>query len=193
MFYLSPDRECITTHSSLTESIKILKIYHLSTESSFVEKDGSIQFTSGMKGAETMTMTASSDIEHKHWCYALDVALARLRKETTTIIPPPHFPVHSGTLLYLDDSMKWKKTYVVMTEDCIYFHEHRRNGFGTPVRHFLTPNAMIFATTLNEHSFEVRTSVNAISQFCLILLLIIKFSSCIDHATSLCCFLNRFT
>jgi len=108
-----------------------------------------------MKGVETLTITASSDIEHKQWCYALDVAVTRLRNETKTIVPPPHFPVHSGTLLYLDDSMKWKRTYVVMTEDCIFFHEHRRSGFGTPLRHLLTPNSMIFATTLNEHSFEV--------------------------------------
>jgi len=118
-------------------------------------KDESIEFKSGMKGVETLTITASSDIEHKQWCYALDVAVTRLRKETKTIVPPPHFPVHSGTLFYLDDSMKWKRTYVVMTEDCIFFHEHRRSGFGTPLRHLLTPNAMIFATTLNEHSFEV--------------------------------------
>ncbi len=134
-------------------------------------------------------MTASSDIECKHWCYALEVALARVRKETTTIIvPPPHFPVHSGTLLYLDDSMRWKKTYVVMTEDCIFFHEHRRTGFGSPLRYVLTPNAMIFATTLNEHSFEVSSHVH--SRF---ILYISLFSSCTDRTTSWYCSQTRFT
>ncbi len=152
--------------------------------SSFEVKERSIVLKSGMKGVKTLTMTASNDIEHKHWCYAVDIAVTRLRKESPpkviylvpidhffnsklihllilqnlmkTVIPPPHFPVHSGILLYLNDSMKWKKTYVVMTEDSLFMHEHRRTGFGTPCRHTLTPNAMIFATTLKEHSFEVR-------------------------------------
>ena len=52
--------------------------------------------------------------------------------------------------------MKWKKQYVVLTEDSIYMHGHRRVGFGTPLRHGLTPNSMIFSTTLKGHSFEVR-------------------------------------
>lgn len=153
--FLMLHRECITIHPSCTDTVTILKIYQLTTESSFVVKVNSIEFRSGLKGVNNLTMTASSDIECKHWCYALEVALARVRKETKTIVPPPHFPVHSGTLLYLDDSMKWKKTYVVMTEDCIFFHEHRRTGFGSPLRYVLTPNVMIFATTLNEHSFEL--------------------------------------
>jgi hypothetical protein len=29
-------------------------------------------------------------------------------------------------------SMKWKKKYVVLTEDSLFINEHRRIGFGTP-------------------------------------------------------------
>ena len=190
MYYLPTlDSECITVHPS-SDTLTILKIYQLSTESSFIVKDNIIEFQSGLKSVGILTMTASSDIEHKHWCYALEVALAQVRKETKTIVPPPHFPVHSGSLLYMDDSMKWKKTYVVVTEDCVYFHEPRRNGFGSPLRYVLTPNAMIFATTLNEHSFEVRSQVDVHSHF---ILLISMFASYTDRITSWCCSRTRFT
>lgn len=143
------------------ETIRIIKIHHLTTESSVLVKDNVIEIKSGLKGVETLILKVNSDIEHKHWCYALDVALARVRKEMKIIVPPPHFPVHSGTLLYLDRHyMKWKSTYVVITEDCIFFHEHHRIGFGNPLRYLMTPNAMIFVTTLNEHSFEVSSQKN---------------------------------
>ncbi len=86
-----------------------------------------------MKGDETLTITAINEVEHQHWCYALDIAVARLRKDASkTIVPPPHYPVHSGYLLCLDPSMKWRRKYLVLTEDSLFINEHRRVGFGTP-------------------------------------------------------------
>ena len=86
-----------------------------------------------MKGDENLTITAINEVEHQHWCYALDIAVARLRKDASqTIVPPPHYPVHSGYLLCLDPSMKWRRKYLVLTEDSLFINEHRRVGFGTP-------------------------------------------------------------
>ena len=86
-----------------------------------------------MKGDENLTITAINEVEHQHWCYALDIAVARLRKDASkTIVPPPHYPVHSGYLLCLDPGMKWRRKYVVLTEDSLFINEHRRVGFGTP-------------------------------------------------------------
>ena len=121
-------------------------------------------------------------------CYALDVAIARLKKGASkvlwllcylrvlcwsapysnspfsivppkTIVPPPTLPVHSGTLLCLDTSMKWKRKYVVLTEDGLYMHSHRRVGFKPPQKYNLTPNCMLFSTVLKEYSFEVSSHV----------------------------------
>ncbi len=65
-------------------------------------------------------------------------------------------PVRSGSLLLLDPSnMKWAKKYLVLTEDCLYIHGHRRVGFHAPRKYILTPNVMIFSTTLKDHSFEI--------------------------------------
>mmetsp|Transcript_1056 Transcript_1056/g.2255 ORF Transcript_1056/g.2255 Transcript_1056/m.2255 type:complete len:246 (+) Transcript_1056:112-849(+) len=65
-------------------------------------------------------------------------------------------PVHSGSLLSLDSSnLKWARKYLVLTEDCLYIHGHRRVGFHAPQKFILTPNVMIFSTTLKEHSFEL--------------------------------------
>jgi hypothetical protein len=59
-------------------------------------------------------------------------------------------------LLSLDTStMKWTKKYIVMTDDSLYMHGHRRVGFDAPQKHNLTPNAIIFSTTLKAYSFEV--------------------------------------
>lgn len=79
-------RECITSHPSFSETVKILKAYHLTESSSFDVKGDSIEFKSGAKGDETLTMTANNDIEHRHWCYALDIAIARMRKGAIKVI-----------------------------------------------------------------------------------------------------------
>ncbi|KAL7543078.1 hypothetical protein ACHAXR_012395 [Thalassiosira sp. AJA248-18] len=156
-YFLMLHRECITCHPSFSETVKIVNIYQLSESSSFDVKGDSIEFKSGTKGDETLLITANNDIEHQHWCYALDIAIARLKKGASkTIIPPPNLPVHSGALHCMDTtSMKWKKKYVVLTEDSLYMHGHRTVGFDTPQQYELTPNSMIFSTTLKEHSFEL--------------------------------------
>ena len=45
----------------------------------------SIVLRSGTKGDDILTMSASNDFEHQHWCYALDIALARLRSEDSKV------------------------------------------------------------------------------------------------------------
>ena len=155
-------RECITVHPSFSETTKILKIYQLSESSTFDVRGESIEYKSNIKGDHdnTLTMTANNDIEHQHWLFALDSTISKLKSGSAkTIVPPPHLPVHSGSLMCMDESMKWKRQYVVLTEDALYMHSHRRVGFGTPQRHALTPNSMIFATTIKEHSFEVSTCI----------------------------------
>lgn len=126
-------RECITVHPSFSETFKILNTHRLTETSSFYVKGESIEFKTGVKGDENLTITAINEVEHQHWCYALVIAVARLRKDASkTIVPPPHYPVHSGYLLCLDPSMKWRRKYVVLTEDSLFINEHRRVGFGTP-------------------------------------------------------------
>lgn len=51
--------------------------------------------------------------------------------------------------------MKWTKKYLVVTDDCIYIHGHRRVGFDAARELKFTPNAMLFSTTLKPYSFEV--------------------------------------
>ena len=53
--------------------------YQLTESSSFDIRNDSIEFKSGGKGDDTLTMTAINEYEHQHWCYALDIAIARLR------------------------------------------------------------------------------------------------------------------
>ncbi|KAL7547585.1 hypothetical protein ACHAWF_010873 [Thalassiosira exigua] len=157
-YFLMLHRECITIHRSFSDTVKIIKIYQLTESSSFdVVREGSIEFKSGIRRDETLLMAAKNDIEHQHWCYALNATISRLQKGACkTIIPPPSLPMHSSTLLCMDaSSMKWKKKYCVLTEDSLYMHGHRRVGFDVPQKYELTPNCMIFSTTLKEHSFEL--------------------------------------
>lgn len=51
-----------------------------------------------------------------------------------TVVPPPILPVHSSALFCLDASMKWRRKHVVLTEDGLYMHGHRREGFDRPTR-----------------------------------------------------------
>jgi hypothetical protein len=126
-------RECITVHPSFSETVKILKTHRLTETSSIDVKGKSIEFKTGVKGDENLTITAINEVEHQHWCYALELAVARLKKDASkTIVPPPHYPVHSGYLLCLDPNMKWRRKYVVLTEDSLFINEQRRVGFGTP-------------------------------------------------------------
>lgn len=56
----------------------------------------------------------------------------------------------------LDTSiMKWTKKYLVIADHSIYIHGHRRVGFDAARELKLTPNTMLFSTTLKSHSFEV--------------------------------------
>lgn len=72
------------------------------------------------------------------------------------IIDPPQFPIHSGTLLSLDAfSMQWTRKYLVLTDDSIFIHGRRRVGFDAAQQHKITPNSIIFSTTLKPYSFEV--------------------------------------
>lgn len=126
-------RECITVHPSFSDTLKIIKTYRLTETSSYEVKGETIEFKTGVKGDDSLTITTHNEVEFQHWCYALGKAVARLRKDASkSIIPPPHYPVHSGYLLFWDSSMKWKKKYVVLTEDSLFINEHRRIGFGTP-------------------------------------------------------------
>ncbi|KAL3787826.1 hypothetical protein ACHAW5_003578 [Stephanodiscus triporus] len=156
-YFLMLHRECITVHPSFSETVKILKTYRLTETSSFDFKCESIEFKTGVKGANNLTIRANNEVEHQHWCYALDIAVSRLRKDAIkTIVPPPDKPLFSGYLLCLDGWMKWRKKYVVLTEDSLYINEHRRVGFGTPpLRYSLVPNGMIFKTYLKAYSFEL--------------------------------------
>jgi hypothetical protein len=125
--------ECITVHPSFSETVKILKTYRLTESSSFHARGESIEIKTGVKGDKNLMIMVYNEVEHKHWCYALDIAVARLKKDATkTIVPPPHYPIHSGYLLCMNTSMKWKRKYVVLTEDSLFINEDRRVGFGTP-------------------------------------------------------------
>ena len=98
-----------------------------------IDRNELVRSQRSVKGDDSLTITANNEVEFQHWCYALGMAVARLRKDASkSIIPPPHYPVHSGYLLFWDSSMKWKKKYVVLTEDSLFINEHRRIGFGTP-------------------------------------------------------------
>eukprot|EP01082_Thalassiosira_pseudonana_P001348 g677.t1 g677 contig10:517565-518341(+) len=54
--------------------------------SSFKARSDAIIFNSGIKGSEKLTMISSNDIEHQHWCYALEVAIASLRSDMSKVI-----------------------------------------------------------------------------------------------------------
>lgn len=130
--FLMLHRECITVHPSFSDTLKNIKTYRLTETSSYEVKGETIEFKTGIKGDDSLTITTTNEVEFQHWCYALGKAVARLRKDTSkSIIPPPHYPVHSGYLLFYS-SMKWKKKYVVLTEDSLFINEHRRIGFGAP-------------------------------------------------------------
>lgn len=47
------------------------------------------------------------------------------------------------------------KKYLVLTGDRIYIHGHKRVGFNAAQELRLTPNTMIFSTTLKPYSFEI--------------------------------------
>ena len=64
--------------------MKVLKIYPLTESSSFDVKGGSIEFKTS-KRDEALSMTAKNDIEHQHWCYALGLAISRLKKEARSV------------------------------------------------------------------------------------------------------------
>jgi hypothetical protein len=51
--------------------------------------------------------------------------------------------------------MKWTKKYLVMSDERIYIHGHKRVGFDSPKELMITPNTMLYSTTLKTHSFEV--------------------------------------
>ena len=51
-------------------------------------------------------------------------------------------------------TLKWENFYAVLTEDGLYLSGHGR-GVGTPLRFRLTPNSLVFVTTLKEQSFEL--------------------------------------
>jgi hypothetical protein len=165
--FLMLHRECITVHPSFSDTLKIIKIYRLTETSTYEVKGETIEFKTGVKGDDSLTITANNEVEFQHWCYALGMAVARLRKDASkSIIPPPHYPVHSGYLLFWDSSMKWKKKYVVLTEDSLFINEHRRIGFGTPpLRYSLVGsqpftffNVMLFAHFSSiERSFCIPT------------------------------------
>ena len=72
-------------------------------------------------------------------------------------------PLHSSTLMLLDlSTMKWRKKYLVITDDCLFINGHHRVGFNSPQKHKLTPNTVLFSTTLKEYSFELVMFSNTI-------------------------------
>ena len=70
-------------------------------------------------------------------------------------MPSPLLPLHAGSLEFLDlSTMHWSTQYVVLTETCLYTHDHRK--IGTPRRYALSPNSMLYETNLDGRwSFEL--------------------------------------
>lgn len=102
--FLLLHRACITIHPSLSD-LRHTKVYPLTNSSSFHVHGESIEFKSGAKCDEALMITPRNGIEHQHWCYALGVALTRLKKDASkTVVPPPHWPVLSGGLLCMVSS-----------------------------------------------------------------------------------------
>ena len=85
-FVLLPSRECIVAHPSVSQTNKIDILLPITRSSSFKARSDAIIFNSGIKGSEKLTMISSNDIEHQHWCYALEVAIASLRSDMSKVI-----------------------------------------------------------------------------------------------------------
>ncbi|KAL3780733.1 hypothetical protein HJC23_001015 [Cyclotella cryptica] len=152
-FLMLHSQGIITIHPSFGQARVIDRIYSLTEHTSFAVKGNTIS----IKSEDSLTIVAKNDIEQKSFIYALEIIVSSLSSFRSKVFAnPPPMPVHSGTLLSLDAStMKWTKKYLVLTDDSIYIQPHRKVGFDAPQRHKLTPNAMIFSTTLKPHSFEV--------------------------------------
>jgi hypothetical protein len=152
--FLMLHRECITLHASASEPSKVLKSYELTGSSSFqISKDKSIEFKS-RTNCNILKINAQNDIEHNHFVWALSSAISRLQSssKSLTLAPPPHLPVHSGSLLCLTKGMKWKRQHIVLTQEGHIYMHYR---FDTPVMYILTPNSLVIKTTLKQHSFEL--------------------------------------
>jgi hypothetical protein len=115
-----------------------------------------------VKGDKNLTIMVCNEVEHKHWCYALDITVAKMKKDATkTIVPPPHYPIHSGYLLCMNASMTWKRKYVVLTEDSLFINEDRRVGFVTPPLRFpLVSASCFFLTNLLRSILDLSMSVH---------------------------------
>jgi len=152
--FLMLHRECITLHASASEPSKILKSYELTGSSNFqISKDKSILFKS-TADCNILKINAQNDIEYNHFVFVLSSAISRHQSssKSLTLAPPPHLPVHSGSLLCLTKGMKWKRQHIVLTQEGNIYMHHR---FDNPVSYTLTPNSLLIDTTLKQHSFEL--------------------------------------
>ena len=149
--------ECITSHKrGVAGGIEgIIRLYPFNFgvgKTTFEDKGSCICIRSG---STRLIMTARTNIEHQHWVYALN------RKQKGYSLPesittPPLAPLHTGSLELLDlSTMQWSTQYIVLTDNCIYTHDHRKAG--TPKKFALTPNSMLYETNLvaNRYSFEL--------------------------------------
>ena len=150
--FLMLHRECITLHASASEP-KIIKSYELTGSSGFqITKDKGIEFKSRRANSNILKINAQNDIEHNHFVFVLSSAISRLQSKSHTLAPPPHLPIHSGSLLCLTKGMKWKWQHIVLTQEGNIYMHHR---FDNPVMYTLTPNSLVIDTTLKQYSFEI--------------------------------------
>ena len=148
--------ECITSHKRAVSGStigEICKLYPLRYEMKIVDKGSHIYVRSSTC---RLRLFAKTSIEHRYWVYALN------QKQSGYLLPkpvtPPLTPLHTGSLEALDPStMSWSTQYVVVTDNFIYTHDHRKPG--TPKMYALTPNSMVCETNLADglYSFELVT------------------------------------
>ncbi len=150
--------ECITSHKrSVSGSTigEICKLYPLSIGMKIVDKGSHIYVRIGP--SRRLRLFAKTSIEHRYWVYALNQK-QRGHLLPKPVVTPPLTPLHTGRLESLDPStMLWTTQYVVLTDNFIYTHDHRKPG--TPKMHALTPNSLVCETNLVDglYSFALVT------------------------------------
>lgn len=155
--FLMLHRECISSHPSCSDTLRVNNIYNLTEGSSFkVLPNGKIELSAS---SNKLTLTAASDIERYHWCMALGIAIKRLRKEAHQTLVPAiserFIPLLCGPLFA---GVKKRRVYAVLTEEGLYLQGKNWQ----PKKYRITPNTMLFSTTMSKHSFEMVTFTETI-------------------------------
>mmetsp|Transcript_27062 Transcript_27062/g.64229 ORF Transcript_27062/g.64229 Transcript_27062/m.64229 type:complete len:579 (+) Transcript_27062:128-1864(+) len=162
--YAMLHREVLSLHPSHSNTMKILSIHQLTHDSSVVMTNStSIELKNRF---EKVTFSLGSDMELRHWMYALELAI-NLPKKTVpsnwAAAPPTTVPILCGHLLFLSGK-KWQPVYAVLTKDGLFLqHKKKGGGFSQPIKKFtLQPGSMLFSTVLKRHSFELVTFSNTL-------------------------------